>query len=362
MRQMNGLVDVLADVKYALRRLNKSPGFTATVVLTLALGIGATTAIFTLVHQVMLRSLAVAKPEQLWRIGDAVTCCYSTGYTQSNDAAENDWTLFSWEAYQRFRAGTAAFEQLAAFQVGTGNGYVAVRRAGSREAVQSRLGEFVSGNFFQTFGISAWRGRLFTDADDVRGALPVAVISFHTWQEKYGSDPSVIGAPYDINGRAFSIIGVAPPGFFGAKVAASDMPDMWLPLTTEPLIAGATSRLNNPRLAWLDLIGRVRPDTNPKILETQLQVELQQWLASHVPDMTAAEKTLLQKQTLRLTAGGAGVSRIREKYKDALLLLLLAAACVLLVACANVANLLLARGFKHRQETAIRVTLGASRS
>src|SRR3954467_1439946 len=127
MRQMNGLVDVLADVKYALRRLNKSPGFTATVVLTLALGIGATTAIFTLVHQVMLRSLAVAKPEQLWRIGDAVTCCYSTGYTQSNHAAENDWTLFSWEAYQRFPADTAAaFEQLAAFQVGTGNGYVPV--------------------------------------------------------------------------------------------------------------------------------------------------------------------------------------------------------------------------------------------
>jgi hypothetical protein len=129
---MNALVDMLADVKYALRRFNKSPGFTATAVVTLALGIGATAAIFTLIQQVMLRSLAVAKPEQLWRIGDAVTCCYSTGYTQSNHAAENDWTLFSWEAYQRFRADTAAFEQLAAFQVGTGNGYVAVRRAGSR--------------------------------------------------------------------------------------------------------------------------------------------------------------------------------------------------------------------------------------
>jgi hypothetical protein len=190
-------------VKYALRRFNKSPGFTATDVVTLALGIGATAAIFTLIQQVMLRSLAVAKPEQLWRIGDAATCCYSTGYTQSNHAAENDWTLFSWEAYQRFRGDTAAFEQLAAFQVGTGNGYVAVRRAGSREAVQSRLGEFVSGNFFRTFGISAWRGRLFTDADDEPGAPPVAVISFHTWQEKYGSDPSIVGAPYEINDHAF---------------------------------------------------------------------------------------------------------------------------------------------------------------
>jgi predicted permease len=172
----------------------------------------------------------------------------------------------------------------------------------------------------------------------------------------------VAGATYQINGQAFTVVGVAPPGFFGAKMDSEGMPDFWLPLTTEPLIAGPTSRLKNPRLAWLDLIGRVRPDTNPKILETQLQVELQQWLASHVPDMTSAEKKLLQKQTLRLTPGGAGVSRMREKYKDGLLLLLLAAACVLLVACANVANLLLARGLKYRQQTAIRVTLGAPRS
>src|SRR3954471_269884 len=360
LRQMNALVDMLADVKYALRRFNKSPGFTATAVVTLALGIGATTAIFTLIQQVMLRSLAVAKPEQLWRIGDAVTCCYSTGYTQSNDAAENDWTLFSWEAYQRFRADTAAFEQLAAFQVGTGNGYVAVRRAGSREPVQSRLGEFVSGNFFQTFGISAWRGRLFTDADDVRGAPPVAVISFHTWQEEYRSDASVIGAPFDINGRAFSIIGVAAPGFFGAKLAASNMPDMWLPLATEPLIAGATSRLENSGLAWLDLIGRVRPDTNPRTLEAQLQGELRQWLASHRLDMTAPDRERLNEQTLHLTPGGAGVSLMREEYQDGLRLLLIAATCVLLLACANIANLLLARNLRHARQTAMRAAIGAS--
>ena len=357
---MNDLVGMLADVKYALRRFNKSPGFTATAVVTLALGIGATAAIFTLIQQVMLRSLPVAKPEQLWRIGDAVTCCYSTGYTQRNHAAENDWTLFSWEAYQRFRADTAAFEHLAAFQVGTGNGYVAVRRAGSPEAVQSRLGQFVSGNFFQTFGITASRGRLFTDADDVPGALPVAVISFHAWKEKYGSDPSVIGAPYDINGRAFLIIGVAPPDFFGAKVAASDMPDMWLPLTTEPLIAGASSRLENPGLAWLDLIGRVRPGTNPRTLEAQLQGELHQWLASHRLDMSAQDRARWNDQTLHLTPGGAGVSLMREQYQDGLRLLLIAAICVLLLACANIANLLLARNLRNARQTAMRAAIGAS--
>ena len=187
-------------------------------------------------------------------------------------------------------------------------------------------------------------------------------MSFRIWQGKYGSDPSVAGATYQINGHPFTVVGVAPPGFFGAKIDSEDMPDFWLPLATEPLIAGATSRLKNPRLAWLDLIGRVRLGTNPKTLETQLQVQLHQWLASHLPDMNSQEKSLLQGQTLRLTPGGAGVSRMREKYKDGLRLLLLASACVLLVACANVANLLLARGLKQRRQTAICVTLGAPRS
>jgi putative ABC transport system permease protein len=352
------------DLRYGLRMLRKSPGFTAVAVLTLALGIGATTAVFTLIQQVMLRSLPVARPEQLWLIGGSDRCCFSNGYMQGNgdDLSHNNWNFFSWEAYKHLRTNTPEFEKLAAFQVGEANAYLAVRRAGASTAVETHNGEYVSGNFFETLGVSAWLGRLFTDADDHEGAPPVAVMSFRIWRAKYGSDPSVAGGTYEINGHLFTIVGVAPPGFFGAKMDSEGMPDFWLPLTTEPLIAGATSRLKNPRLAWLDLIGRVRPDTNPKILETQLQVELQQWLASHVPDMTAAEKTLLQKQTLRLTAGGAGVSRMREKYKDGLLLLLLAAACVLLVACANVANLLLARGLKHRQETAIRVTLGASRS
>jgi predicted permease len=237
-----------------------------------------------------------------------------------------------------------------------------VRRAGSAAPVATANGEYVSGNFFKTFGISAWRGRLLTDADDREGAAAVAVISFHAWQEKYASDPSVTGATYDLNGHSFTIVGIAPPGFFGAKVASSDMPDFWLPLTTEPLISGATSRLKNPGLAWLDLIGRVRPGTNPGTLESQLQVELHQWLASHVPDMSQHEKELWENQTLHLTAGGAGVSLMREYYKEALWLLLMAAACVLLVACANIANLLLARGLKDRPQTALRAALGASRS
>ena len=320
--------------------------------MTLALGIGAAAAIFTLLQQVMLRSLPVVQAGQLWRLGDAARCCYSDGY------AQNNWNLFSWEAYKHFRVGALAFEHLAAFQIGEGNAQLAVRRAGSPAPV----GEYVSGNFFETLGISAWRGRALTDADDQAGAPPVAVMSFHTWERKYGSDPSVVGAAYQVNGHAFTVIGIAPPGFFGVKIADSDMPDFWLPLATEPVIARATSRLNNPRLAWLDLIGRIRPGTNVKTLEAHLQVELHQWLASHVADMTSQERALLQKQTLHLTPGGAGVSLMRESYKDALWLLLMAAISVLLVACANVANLLLARCLRNRQQTALRAALGASLS
>jgi len=352
------------DLRDGVRMLRKSPGFTIVAVLTLALGIGATTSIFTLVHQVMLRSLPVARPDQLWRIGDAVRCCYSAGYTQGDGSwlPPNDWSFFSWETYKLFRANTPEFGDLAAFQVGLGQAELAVRRAGSPVPAETRNGEYVSGNFFETFGISAWRGRLFTDADDGEGMAPVAVMSFHTWQGKYGSDPSVVGATYQLNGHPFTVIGVGPPGFFGAKIADWGMPDFWLPLATEPLIAGSTSRLKNPRLAWLDLIGRVRPETNPKTLETQLQVELHRWLASHVADMNSQEKALWGKQTVRLTPGGAGVSLMREKYKDGLRLLFVAAVLVLLVACANIANLLLARGLKDRAQTAIRAALGASRA
>ncbi|HLJ49141.1 MAG TPA: ABC transporter permease [Bryobacteraceae bacterium] len=341
------------DLGHTVRQLRQSPVFTATAVITLALGIGATTAIFTLVQQVMLRTLPVAQPGQLWRVGDAVRCCHANGY------AQDDWSFFSWEAYKLFRANTPAFEDLAAFQVG--NAGLGVRRHGSAAPITTANGEFVSGNFFQTFGVSAWRGRAFNDTDDREGAPPVAVMSFHTWQENYGSDASVVGATYQINGHSFTIVGVAPPGFYGVKTAGWGMPDFWMPLTTEPLINGATARLKNIGEAWLDLIGRVRPGTNPKTLEAQLRVELHQWLESHVADMSPQEKSVWEKQTLHLTPGGAGIALMREDYKDGLRLLLLAAVCVLLVACANTANLLLARGLKDRPQTALRAALGASR-
>ena len=345
-----------ADFRDALRQLWKAPGFTATAVLTLALGIGATTAIFTLVHQVMLKSLPVSKPEELWRIGDKIRCCNWGGYNQGDD---QNFSLFSWEMYKNFRARTPEFTDLAALQAG--NAALGVRRAGSQAQVDTRNGEYVSGNFFRTLGVQPWIGRMMTDADDQESATPVAVMSYHVWKEKYGSDPSVVGATYQINGHPFTVIGVAAPGFYGAKLSGGGMPDLWLPLTSELLIDGATSRLKRPNGNFLDLLGRVRPGVDPKVLEAKLKVELHDWLASHVPDMEPGEKQLWQQQTLHLIPGGAGVAAMKDQYQDGLKLLLLAAGCVLLVGCGNLANLLLARGLKDRGQTSIRVALGASR-
>jgi predicted permease len=228
--------------------------------------------------------------------------------------------------------------------------------------VDTRNGEYVSGNFFRTLGVQPWIGRFFTDQDDQEGAPPVAVMSYRIWQDKYGSDPSVVGAGYQINGHAFTVIGVAPPGFFGAKLAQWGMPDFWLPLATEITIQGALARPRTPQTNYLDLLGRVRTGVDPKSLEAKLRVELHDWLASHVPDMEPSEKQLWQKQTLHLVPGSAGVTALRDAYEDGLKLLLFAAGCVLLVACGNLANLMLARGLKDRAQTSVRVALGASRA
>jgi len=265
----------------------------------------------------MLKSLPVVKPEELWRIGDKIRCCNWGGYVQGSDG---NFALFSWEMYKHFRAHTPEFSDLAALQAG--NAPLGVRRAGSQAPADTRNGQYVSGNFFRTLGINPWIGRMMTDADDQQGAPLVAVMSYRIWKEKYGGDPTVVGAGYQINGHPFTVIGVGPPGFYGARLGGGSMPDFWLPLTSELILDGTIARLKRPDGNFLDLLGRVRPGVSPTQLEAKLRVEFHDWLASHVPDMQPGEKQLWQQDTLHLTPGDAGVAAMRDQYQDGLTLLL----------------------------------------
>src|SRR2546430_3020623 len=341
------------DTRYTLRGLRKAPAFTIATVLTLALGIGATTSIFTLVHAVLLKSVPVANPGELYRLGKESRCCYQGGYSQ-----KQEFSLVSYDLYKYLRDNTKGFSELAAFPAF--EPLFGVRRAGSSEAAQSYPGEFVSGNYFSMFGITAYAGRFLTNADDQPNAPPVAVMSYRLWQEKYGLDPSVIGGVFEVDGKPFSVVGITPPGFFGDSLRSSP-PDFFLPLNTEPYVQ-SDADLNKVDTHWLELIGRIQPSANAASIEAEMRVELKQWLRSHWSDMSANDRARFPEQTLYLTPGGAGITGMREHYEHWLQILMMASGFVLLIVCANVANLMLVRGMERRRQTALSVALGAQTS
>ena len=279
----------LQDTRHALRRLRRAPAFTLAVMLTLALGIGAITSIFTLVHAVLLRSLPVANPNQLYRLGKETHCCVYGGFNQP----KGDFSIVSDELYKDFRDNTNEFAELAAF--GAGEDELGARRAQAAEVAQSFPDEFVSGNYFRTFGISAYAGRALTDNDDRANAAPVAMMSYRLWEQKYGLSPSVIGGVFNLDDKPFTIVGITPPGFYGDTLRSTP-PDFYLPLATEPLLHGATSMLQTPRDAWLELLGRIRPGANPKAIEAQMRVELQQWLRGHWGEMSANSRAVCRNR------------------------------------------------------------------
>jgi predicted permease len=345
---------LLQDIRHALLRLWKAPAFAITTILTLALGIGATTSIFTLVHAVLLKSLSVANPDQLYRLGKETHCCDYSGYGQ-----EKEFSIVSYDLYKYFQDNTKGFAELAAFQAG--QSLFGVRRAGRSEAAQSDPGEFVSGNYFTMFGIKAYAGRLLTASDDQPGASPVAVMSYRLWQQRYGSDPSVIGSVFNLDDKPFTVVGVSSPGFYGDTLRSAP-PDLFLPLATEPLMQGNTARRNRPADHWLDLIGRVQQRATPGSVEAQMRVELKQWLRSHWSEMDDNARANVPNQTLYLSPGGAGITSMREQYEHWLQILMLVSGFVLLIVCANVANLMLVRGMERRQQTSLSMALGARAS
>jgi predicted permease len=345
------LEHLIQDARYALRSLRKAPVFVVTAVVTLALGIGATTSIFTLVHAVLLKSLAVSNPDQLYRLGKEPHCCEWGGYNQNKE-----FSIVSYDLYKYFRDHTKGFAELAAFQAGeTGLG---VRREHNAAPTQTQLGEFVSGNYFTMFGVNAYIGRVLTPDDDQPSAPAAAVMSYRLWSEKYGFDRSVVGAVFNLDNKPFTIVGIAPPRFFGDTLRDSP-PDFFLPLATEPLLQGDSSLLHMPAAHWLDLIGRIRPNVTPEAVEAQMRLELQQWLRSHWGDMDANSRTNLPQQTLYLSPGGAGITSMRQEYEHWLQILMIVSGLVLLIVCANMANLMLVRGIERRQQTSLSMALGA---
>src|SRR5580693_4346752 len=345
--------DLLANLRYAVRQFRLSPVFTAAAVLTLALGIGGTTAIFTLIHAVMLRSLPVSDPARLYRIGEGGDCCVEGG-------PQDTWGMYSYPLFERLKSQAPEFEELAAFQAG---GWRAtVRREGVESAARPLRSEYVTGNYFSTLGVGAFAGRVFTPGDDTASSPPVAVLSHRAWQTTYGGDPTVLGSTFAVQGHPFTVIGIAPPGFFG-ETLGGDPPDIWIPLQQEATIDGETALLHQSISAWLRVIGRLRPGATTAGMAPRLTGVLRQWMqydsgypAHWMPDVIR----MLPKQVVDVVPAGAGVAVMKEEYGRSLQILLSVCGLVLLIACANVANLLLARGVARRGQTAVRLAVGAT--
>jgi predicted permease len=343
----------MQDVLVALRQFRKSPAFAATVILTIALGIGANTAIFTLVHAILLQSLPVSDPKTLLRVGDLDDCCVNGGFINEN----GDFDLFSYELYKHLDETTPEFEHLAAMQ--SASNEMSVRR--NSEPAKSLRTEYVSGNYFETLGVSTFAGRVLGNADDHAGAAPAAVMSYQSWQSNYGGDPKLLGVTLYLQGKPVTLVGIAPAGFFGDRIR-SNPPEVWIPLADEPLLEGKTSNLHVAESNWLYLLGRVKPGVSITALDSKMSINLRQWLATQPAYIRNGGATLVPRQHVVIVPGGAGIENLQQETGKGLYLLMAISGLVLLVACANIANLLLARGATRKADTSIRIALGAART
>ena len=269
--------------------------------------------------------------------------------------------MYSYPLFLRIQAAVPVFEQMTAFQAA--GGQFSVRRGQRDNMAKPLRGEFVTGNYFSTFGIRAFAGRTITPSDDQASAPPVAMMSYRAWQQQYSSDPSVVGSTFIVGGHPFTISGIAPPGFIG-ETLRSNPPELWLPLQQEPLVNAENSLLKQPISAWLRVIGRLKPGATIDGVAPRLTGLMRQWMV-HDSGWPAEFMPLIEmslpKQQIRIIPGGAGVGAMKADYGDSLRILLTVCCLVLLIACANIANLLLARGAARRSQTSVRLALGASR-
>src|ERR1700761_5043051 len=322
---------LLQDVRHAIRQLRKTPGFTVTAVLTLALGIGANAAIFTLVNAVLLKNLPVVAPSTLVRIGNTNECCVNTGTENAGAGDDSSYSLFATETWHQLQKDAPEFEELAAMQAGIGQ--IIARRDKTEESARSVNGEFVSGNYFRTFGLQPQMGRLFTDADNVEGAPFVAIMSYDLWHNKFGGDPSIVGSNFWINTKAVTITGIAPKGFYGDRLSSTP-PDFYLPIESMPVLTNAT-HVHAPDHRWLYIIGRVKPGVATASLQAKITGLVRQSFATTTTFADAEGKRALAKVRVVLSPGGAGIQSMQNGYASQLKLLMWISGLVLLIACAN---------------------------